>query len=431
VEHYFKVFGFGLKNKTLFLTLVGLILYRFSIDYSYTNIIAELFDYQGYVVVPSVNSVLISWLFLMALTPMIIKIFFKPNLSSNILSVLILISLIPTTTMIAFNSHYSNTYIILIFVYWFTLLYLNIKIGPIIISKNRFELPNFYKYLTVLLSVIVVFLSWKFTGLRFHFGLLDVYDLRLDARDYNISSLGIGYLSTMADNLLPSLLVLFLYKKRWIVSLSLILVILLNFGITATKQILFLLILAVTSYFFIKDLKFSKYFLWFFLSLVIVSILEFHFFDSWAISLFSTYRVMIIPAKLHYSYFSFFSNGNFDYFRQSFFKWIWPSSYKENIGFLLGEFDTGDIGGRANNGLFSDAYMNVGPIGSLIFPLIILIIIKFLEGATLGLNERILSILVISISFVLLGLPFSTALMSAGILLSILFYSSLPRRIFK
>jgi hypothetical protein len=431
VQIYHKHFGSKLKNKTLVTTLIGLILYRLSIDYSYTNIISILFDYQGYRVETSIYSILISWIFLITLTPFIIKIFFKPNLSSNILSVLILISLIPTTTMIAFNSYYQNSYIFLIYIYWFTLLYMNIKVGPIIISKNRFEFPSFYKYLAILLSVIVVYLSWKFTGLRFHFGLLDVYDLRLDARDYNISSLGIGYLSTMADNLLPSLLVLFIYKKRWLFSLLLSLVILLNFGITATKQILFLLVLAVASFSFIKNFKFSRYYLWFFLFLVDASIVEFKFFNSWAISLFSTYRIMIIPAKLHYSYFSFFSNGNFDYFRQSFFKWFWPSTYKENIGFLLGEFDTGDIGGRANNGLFSDAYMNIGAIGSLVFPLILIFINKVLEGATLGLNERILSILVISISFVLLGLPFSTALISAGILLLIFFYSTLPRRIFK
>ena len=118
MQIHYKLFQSNSKNKTLVTTLFGLILYRLSIDYSYTNIISVLFDYQGYRVASSVYSIIISWLIFITLTPLIMKIFFKPNLSSNILSVLILISLIPTTTMIAFNSYYSNTYIFLWLSIW-------------------------------------------------------------------------------------------------------------------------------------------------------------------------------------------------------------------------------------------------------------------------------------------------------------------------
>lgn len=408
-------------------TLIGLILYRISLDYSYNNIISYLFGYQHFRNEPSGFSHFISWFFLISLSPFIIKLLYKPTLSSNILSILVLVSLVPITTMIAYNSYYPLEYVLLMYIYWFLLLVFNLKISSIVISKEKnFQSSGFYKYFTITLCLAVIFISWKFTGFRFHFGLMDVYDLRTEARGYDASFI-LGYLATFSDNLLPVLLVFYLNRNQKIISIILIIIILLNFGITASKQILFLLLLALFGFYFVKSLKLIRHYVWFFLSLIIIGIFEFKIFSTYFISIFSTYRVFFIPAKLHFIYYDYFSIRELDYFRQSIFKWFLNSPYKENIGFILGDYDIGDSTARANNGLFSDAYMNMGAIGVFLFPFILVIILKMIEGSAKGLSERTLVIVVLSISFVILGLPFTTALFSAGIIALVIVLYSLPR----
>lgn len=410
-----------------FYTFLAIILYKASCDYAYGNIISLLFAYQNFKNDPTTFTQYYSWFMVLSLSPLIIKTFNKENLSSSIVSVLILVSFIPTTTLIAFDSTYKLEYLILMYVYWLIFITSNIYFPKIKLSSIGFKAYKYgYIFISIILCVTIIFVSWKFTGFRFHFGLTDVYELRTEARGYEIPLI-LGYLSTFSDNLLPILLVYFLYKKKYTVAIIISGVILLNFGITATKQILFLLFLAIFGFFFVKSLNVVKIYVWAFLVLIYFCIGEFLILGTYFVSIFSIYRVFFIPAKLHYVYYDFFSTRELDYFRQSVFKYFIDSPYKENIGFILGDYDIGDVTARANNGLFSDSYMNLGFIGVFIFPFIVVLILKILDGAVIGLNQRIFFIITSSISFVLLGLPFTTALFSAGILVLVFFLYSLPR----
>lgn len=416
------------KGYTLLLVL-GILFYRYLLDIAYELIISNVFDYQYFYNNKTNFSYITSWLILVLLLPIILKILNKSSLSSNIISLLIFISLIPTTTMIGFNSNYSFEYIVMIFFYWAFLL-----VSQIYIPKIRLRIiPNiqsFYwsDYLLIVLSLTVIYISYYYTGFRFHFGLMDVYDIRTEARDYNISFF-LGYLSTFSDNILPLLLVYYMARRNWIVSIFISFVILLNFGITGTKQIIFLLFLAILGFLFVKPFRTSKYFIWFFLLIPIISISEFSYLSSYYVSIFSLYRVMFIPSKLHYIYYSYFSVNEFDYFRQSALKWLLDSPYKENIGFIIGYQDIGEWTARANNGLFSDSYMNLGYLGVLVFPILLIIVVKLIEGATLGLDRRLFFIIITSVSFILLGMTLTSALLSSGILLMIIFLNLLPRKL--
>jgi hypothetical protein len=225
--------------------VIGILLYRIFLDKAYESIISNVFDYQYFYNNKTPFSLGISWLILFILLPFILKILNKSSLSSNIISLLIFISLIPTTTMIAFNANYGFEYIVLISFYWTILLLSQIYIPTIKLSISP-SIQSFFwsDYLLIILSLTVIYISYYFTGFRFHFGLMDVYDIRTEARDYNISFF-LGYLSTFSDNILPILLVYYMSKKKWIISIFISTVILLNFGITGTKQILFLLFFAI------------------------------------------------------------------------------------------------------------------------------------------------------------------------------------------
>ncbi len=414
-----------LENSTI---IIALILYRIIVDYSYENIIAVLFDYQNYLLNGNMQSIFVSWFFYLSLFPLIIKCFKKITLSSIIASILVLISLVPTTTLICFNKTYPTNYLVLMYLYWTIFLFCIIQLPVIHISSIKTRKSSFLVDLvTFILISTIVLISYKHTGLRFHINLMTVYDLREEAREFQISFV-LGYLSTFADNILPILLVYYLVNRRFIIASIVSLAIFINFGISGTKQVLFLFFFSMLSYFFIKNLKPVRTYLWFFLALIITCILEYTFIGTWFLSLFSLYRVFFIPAKLHFVYYNFFSVNELDYFRQSALKWAFDSPYKINIGFLMGEEDIGEIAARANNGLFSDAYFNFGIIGVLFFPFILSIILKLLEGASSKLGSEILFIIIITITFILLNLPFTTGLISAGILPLIFILYIVPRK---
>ncbi len=404
-----------------------LIFLRLALDYAYGNIVSVIFAYQNFKNELTFSSYTISWVFLFSLMPLIYRNYVKKNLSSYIITVLIAISLLPTTTLIAFNKSYSYSYILLMYIYWFLIIWLNRKIPRIVLfEKKKIKTRVPYILLTILFCGAVLYTSWVYTGFRFHFGLLDVYDLRSEAREYQVSIL-LGYIITAADNILPVLLVFFLVQRNWSISIFVSLIIFLNFGISAVKQVLFLLIFSWIGFFMVKSEGFFRSIINGVSALVVISILEFFLFNTYFITNFFSYRILFIPAKLHHVYYTFFSVNEFDYFRQSILKWLLQSPYKDGIQFIMGEEDIGDFTARANNGLFSDAYLNFGFVGVLVFPFIVVIILKTLEGASNGLNAKILFIITTATTFVILGVPFSTALLTSGLLLLTLFLYTLPR----
>ena len=95
---------------------------------------------------------------------------------------------------------------------------------------------------------------------------------------------------------------------------------------------------------------------------------------------------------------------------------------------ILADYHNRDYYARANNGLFSDAVMNLGYLGIIIFPLLLTIVLKFLDGASQNLPSSVIFIVIITTTFMLLNLNLSIALMSGGLLLIIFTLYSLPRK---
>lgn len=408
-------------------SLIGLILLKISFDYSYNNIISVIFGYYNFKNDPSSLSFFISWAFLLTLSPLIVKTFHSERISFNIMSILIITSLVPTTTMIAYNSSYSYEYLILMYFYWLILMVLNFHF-PAIVLNGKINVKSYLplSFLIFIFITTIIYISGVYTGFRFHFGLLDVYEIRAEAREYQVSTL-LGYIVTAADNILPILFAYFLVKKQRTLAFIIALIVLLNFGISAVKMVPFLLFFAYIGYLFINSNKIYRYAVWGVLILAMLCIFEFLILDSYIITNFSLFRIFFIPAKLHYIYYEFFSINEFDYFRQSALKYFLDSPYKDNIQFLMGYHDISDFTARANNGLFSDAYLNFGTIGVFTFPIIVVLILKLIEGASKNLNPKILFIITTSVCFVLLGVPFTQALLTSGILLLILVLYTLPR----
>lgn len=421
----------NLRHKQFWKTLVlygFLILYRILVDVNYAYV-AEIYAYQNlFFIDRSSLSYIISWVIFVIALPIFTKILLSSTASGNILSLLIIFSVVPTISTISYRSDYDIDYLLLISLYWFMIFFCWLIIKPITIPQfNKFETDNFQFLVMLILCASVIIYSYINTGIRFHFSIIDVYDLRSEARLFN-APFPLNYLVSLADNLLPFFVVYGLYRKKWILSAIVLFIVYINFSIAGTKQIVFTMVFGIAGFFFVKKFSDSYRLIAAANILLILSIIEELVFKSSAITNIFGYRVLFIPAELHYAYYSYFQINDFLYFSQSIFKWIWQGSNNDNIQFLIGEYTIGEYSARANNGLFSDAYMNFGIIGVILFPLFICLYLRLVDGAVSGIPERVLFVIVIYIAFVLLGMTLTSALFTSGLLFLIPFLYSLPRQ---
>jgi hypothetical protein len=416
----------GTVRRSSIVAAVAIIGYRLTVDYGYRILVAEPFAYQGFHNSPTVGSIVLSWVFLLSLLPLLVRVFRAETLSANVTTVLALISLVPTTTLIAHDPRYPVAYVVLIYIYWLLFLLASAFLPAMrpFSRPLRSDVPHVT--LLVMLSATILYLSWRHTGFRLHFGLFDIYDLRAEAREYRVATI-IGYFATIADNALP-VLVAFYLRRRWVAVAALAgVVILFNYGISATKQILFLLMFAVASVAMDDRARLNRSVLAALFGIITLCLIEKQVFGTGFLTVLSIYRVLMIPAQLHWVHYDFFQNNDMLYLTQSALRFFFESPYRENIQFILGEYYIGQFTARANNGLFSDGYMNFGAVSVLFYPLLVVFVLKLVEGAAEGLSASVRLVLTVALSFIFLGLPLPTALLSAGVGVLVILLSTLPR----
>ena len=404
-----------------------IVLYKYLVDLSYI-VTQERFGYAGlFKLSESLASTWLSWCLLILFLPIGMASFYRNTVSARVVSILFLVSVVPTISLIGFRQDYSSDYILLIMIYWL-MFFLAWNYMPRINVFNRKDnsSPIALYLLTFVLSLVVLYVWSRHAGFHIQTDLFEtVYETRARAREFSIGTLT-AYVWLSADNILPLCVVYFLSRKRYTVASVISIIVFINFSITASKQLIALLVVGVLGYYLYSFISKGKSVLYLLISFLIISLVEPLIFGTYLAS-FIPYRIFFIPGELHYSHFAFFQINSLDYFAQGPLRHFIDSAYETPIAFLISEFSSGDIGGRANNGLFSDAYQNLGALGVLIMPFLTVLYLKALDGASKGHDSRLFVVIFVYASVVLLGIPLSTALLSSGLMLLLLFLIWLPR----
>lgn len=404
-----------------------ILLYKYLVDLTYI-VTQERFEYAGlFKLSESLASTWLSWGLLILLLPMAMVSFRRDTVSARIVSILFLVSIVPTISLIGFRQDYSNLYIFLIMIYWAIFLLAWNYLPKIVFRYRKDESSSFGIYTIIIVCSLAVLYVWaRYSGFHIQTDLhATLYETRAKAREFSIG-IPLSYIWLAADNILPVSVVYLLYRKHYAAAIILSIIVFLNFSITATRQILALLILGVLGYFFYALISRGRFLLYVINVIMGIILLEPLIFGSYFVSVIP-YRIFFIPGELHYSYFEFFQTNPLDFFTQGPLRLFFDSSYDTPIAFLIGEFSINDISARANNGLFSDAYQNLGSLGVFVMPLLTVSYLKLLDGATEGHDPRLFVVIFAYISFVLLGIPLTTALVSSGLLLLLVFLIWLPR----
>lgn len=420
------------KKETLFLFL-SLILFRILCDESY--IVTKLvFNYENpFEFNPNNFSKILSWIFLLSFFPFISKIYYGNTISFNVIFLLTLISIVPTSSLIYAYGDYPMDFILGIWLYWILIFILCLKFPIINLDLFKKLRSDILLYsIIIIMGLSIVYISWTNTGFRLLFNIFDsslIYGIRVEAREYTNFAI-LGYLQHAADNLFPILMIYLFSRGKKILALILGFLILLNFGITASKQLFLLLILVFFAYFFIKkNISLHRFFIFGILLSTAITLIEFYFLKTAIATMFTSYRIFFIPAKFHFVYFDFFTTFEPDYFRQSFLRILTESNYERPIHMIIADFHNRDYYARANSGLFSDAMMNLGIFGIIFFPFITVIVLKLLDGATKNLSASVNFIVAATVSFLLLNLNISIAVISGGLLSMIVILYCLPRKV--
>ena len=410
-------FNFFTNLRLIFFLLISLIVLFFvyidiSILYQYQGI----FNYEF-----NLNDLILPSFLLVIIYPLLYKVYVRNTFSSDVVFCLFSISFLPFLVLVSTNKSYSFEFIFLFFLYWFFLLLYEIIIPSIKIEsfKRLNSFIPFTRFVVILCLVFsVIFVWYKFTNFRFQFDIINVYSARAEARGYNIS-FPVSYLLVFADNFLPIFAFYYLVKRNYLIFFFLTFIIFLNFSISGTKQIFFLYLVGFFSTLFISLLnkfRFKDLFIVSIIFLLLLSILELKIFKTGIAHNFFGYRLIYIPSQLHSVFYEFFQTNDFDYFQQGFLKVFFDSDFSTNYQFLIGDFWIGDSSARANNGLFSDAYANIGFFGILILPCILVLILNFMNYPMMTNSIIIKSMSVFYLVFVYLGMSLSNMIFSAGVL---------------
>jgi len=399
-------------NKLLFFW--GVIAYRILLDYTYINIVSVRFSYAGYTYADNVENYYISWFllipFLFTVMPFASR---KEFVISNAAVFLFLLRIVPLTSLIA-SKPFTNNFILAEIVFWglfFLVLRINIfKQSALHFSHNQ----RLLKFILILSCFVVVFISGVYANFRLHFDLsIAVYELRSEAKTFDIPII-LRYLLAMAKNVLPLLFVYYWQeKKKWICFL-IVFVTVLNFSINGLKSTIFLLLLGIV----LQAIYKKKITFWVpicFALLCIAPIIEIKLFNTFWVNDLIIRRVLYTPALLDSYYFDYISKNG-------------PIYYQQGFHYIIGDEYFGQPDMQANNGMFADAYLNLGYIGIIIYPLIYAFFFKFCASISRGVNEKILMFAVIIIVFTLHSTAFTTTLLTHGLLAICLLLYIMPKR---
>lgn len=393
-------------NKGFFITSV--ILLRVLLDYVYIQRIAPFFSYANFDYNFEITNYTISWAVLITSFSLILPFLKNINpCSSQAAIILYLIRFVPFTSMIA-NKGFSIGFIVLMLVFW-VIFFLMLKFLPSFkLTYISTKTDKILYGMLAIFSITVLYISGVYAHFRLNFDLFNVYDLRMEARGFELPII-LQYLWPASSNILPMILVYYILKKKYYIVLFIGLVILLNFSINGSKSTLFKMLFCI-SLMFISPKNVLKLIIIGCPLLCLLADIVDSLTDVNLISNFVIRRVLFIPTLLDSLYYEYVNNSHPVFFN---------SEAVTNMAFDLGDQYFGKEEMRCNNGLFTDAYMNLGTIGCLVFPFLFAILFKLCNSAFKYVNPAISVFATLLICTTLGSATLTTSLFTHGLLLLI------------
>lgn len=416
-----------MKNKS-FIIFILIIIYKRILDYAYINIVVK---YWGYIFFPVKNIGIIeafaSWV--CALLPFFILDFKKKTLSNYVIGFLYFINYIPGCVFMAYISDHIQ-YSCVFLLYWMCFFIIN-RLSPyflkkIIVGRNGYIING----ILVVFFVCVIVVIWlTYANARMYLKLDDIYVARAESYKFQMPII-LDYCFSFASAIIPVSILVCLLEKKWKASILLTIIGYMVYLIAGSKVALFLDILVWGIWSVRNIIKEEKIWLYVVIGLDTIGIIG--IVTRTKILRISAYffeRLMFEPAIINVHFYHYFKDSEKDYFRQSIVGKITgiSSPYKVDIPHLIGKYGFNNSETCANSGVVGDAYANLGVMGIVIMPILIIFMLRILDICIKGLDYKIYLFLGIIIGIYIMSNSFFTTLLSNGILI-ISFYLISVRR---
>lgn len=390
----------------------------------YNSYLTNTYAYYGFKNEMSSASLIISLLILFVTFVVIYRQ--KTNTYSKfIIYILLIVNFIPSIITFCFMP-FNYKYLMLLLIYWIMMVFFVNLFNKIHFDDNskKFKSNVLNVYVVAIIEFIVMLLVSRYTGINLNFS--TVYELRDNYFQTNIPVL-LAYLYAAFKVVNPLLFVYLYNSKKRLGYIFTIVIQLLAFLCDGSKSTLFSLIIAYVIIKYVKKKKIVdflsndkiKYYILLGLAAVnVIGFIEFKFLNSSFLYNYFIRRAFFLPSLLNHYYFDFFSSHSFDYFRQSVLgKFGFSSIYNMKIQNIIGQVYFSAPTMLANNGLFSDAYMNLGMSGMFIMPMLLCLVLRFLDYCSKNINSYYLIMVLISTSYTFISSSFFTVLLTHGFLL--------------
>ena len=409
--------NYSKKNiRTFFYILLSVVLYRCTLKFCYITIIYPTYNYQyfvqSYTNKYTILKDLIAWFTLVPIPFIVCKNLKKNTFSDQISTMIICLSYIPASVLFVYTDIKYYIWYLIYFIIFFIALYL---IPPIRI-KMSCKITKLLLMITGLFLGFSVIFIWVFYS-HFHIqtDIMKVSEIRAEAALYDIPTI-LSYSYAMAKNVIPVFIVYNLYNKRYLQVGLYTCVQLINFCIDGTKGTFFILIISYLSYFLVDRFnKYEKHLPILLMLIGIIGLFENKIINTINVLSLIYRRMLFLPVIINNFYYDFFSHNEFDYFRQS-LEILGESPYGGRIAHVIGDTYM-SLGTNANNGLFSDAYMNLGYLGVFIFPVLWVIVLKLFDGATKKLPIKMYATSAVTVTLLILSSTFFSNMLTHGIAL--------------
>lgn len=333
--------------------------------------------------------------------------------------------------IIFFSMNLEYSYFIYLHIFW-GILFIFLKFFKKLIKKNitiigtDLQRKQIFIVILVFFMLMVLYVFARYGNFKFNinFNVDEIYELRIDAREYGMGKM-IDYIRNNAMYvILPTSALIFLAKKRYLLFFSMVVFQFMLYSIDNQKAAFFLIVLSFVGY-----VLYRKTFFYSIPNYIILLSLFTIFMKNTNLALFiikNFYeRLLFLPAILGYQYFKFFLTNPPIIPFVSLFKKMGIAinyPYDDGISFIMGDLLFNNRNISANTGSFGSAF-SYGMLGLVLIPIFYAILLVLFDLSTSKISIRIFISLILIQVFVILNVSIFIVLTSYGLIFGIIYLS--------
>lgn len=343
-------------------------------------------------------------------------------------SIMMLI-IVPSAVIFSFGGASAGFYIVTLVCCGIVIFISNYDFIPAI----RFKEIKSEKILSIFMAIIFLYLLGIVAQGGLAYFSLNLFDVYLYRRASSGSLVSIyGYITpVVAKIIIPASLILAIVMRKWCTVMLALLAVVVTFGLTAHKSILFSPLLILPLY-FLNSARYTRYFSIGCFVLAGLSLADYSFFleRTWAEDFGSMFgrRVLMIPALLNSFYVDYFSHNSPYFWSDSKFSFGLVESPNElNSVNLIGDVYMNKPEVAANVGWIGSGYANAGLVGAIIYSVLVGFLISYIDTISKVLGDRLVaSVSAMIVISIITSADIVTALLTHGLLALIMIFAILP-----